>query len=32
VKPDLLRSSLERLPLRAVDRIYVTVMQRAGKE
>lgn len=32
VKPDRLRSSLERLPLRAVDRIYLTVMQRAGKE
>lgn len=32
VKPDRLRSSLERLPLRAVDGIYVTVMRRAGKE
>ena len=32
VKPDRLRSSLERLPLRAVDRIYVTVMRQASKE
>jgi NAD(P)-dependent dehydrogenase (short-subunit alcohol dehydrogenase family) len=32
VKPDRLRSSLERLPLRAIDRVYVTVLRRANKE
>jgi len=32
VKPDRARSSLERLPLRAVDRVYLTVLQRAHKE
>lgn len=32
VKPDRLRSSLEKLPLRTLDRIYVTVLQRANKE
>ena len=31
VKPDRLRSSLERLPLRAADQIYVTVLRRASK-
>jgi NAD(P)-dependent dehydrogenase (short-subunit alcohol dehydrogenase family) len=32
VRPDPLRSSLERLPTRAVDRIYVTVLRRANQE
>lgn len=32
VKPDRLRSSLERLPLRAADRIWVSILRRADKE
>ncbi len=32
VKPDPLRSSLERLPVGAVDKIYVAVLRRANKE
>ena len=32
VKADRLRSSLEKLPLRAVDRVYLTVLQRAYKK
>jgi len=32
VKPDRLRSSLERLPLRAIDRVYVAVLRRANKD
>ncbi|MGD8608827.1 MAG: SDR family NAD(P)-dependent oxidoreductase [Myxococcales bacterium] len=32
VKPDPLRSSLERLPRRAVDHLYVTVLRRANKD
>ena len=31
VKPDRLRSSLERLPLRAADRLYLAVLRRAHK-
>ena len=31
VKPDMLRSSIERLPLRASDRLYLAVMRRAQK-
>lgn len=31
VKPDKLRSALEALPLRAIDRLYLTVLQRARK-
>ncbi|HSN83261.1 MAG TPA: SDR family NAD(P)-dependent oxidoreductase [Polyangiales bacterium] len=31
VKPDRLRSSLERLPLRAIDQVYVAVLRRANK-
>ena len=31
VKPDRLRSSLERLPLRASDRLYLAVLRRADK-
>jgi NAD(P)-dependent dehydrogenase (short-subunit alcohol dehydrogenase family) len=31
VKPDRLRSSLERLPLRTVDQVYLAVMRRAAK-
>jgi NAD(P)-dependent dehydrogenase (short-subunit alcohol dehydrogenase family) len=32
VKPDRLRSSLERLPLGVIDRVYATVLRRAYKE
>ena len=32
VKPDPLRSALERLPLRAIDKTYLTVMRRAYKK
>jgi len=32
VKPDPLRSALEKLPLRAIDKTYVTVMRRAYKK
>jgi NAD(P)-dependent dehydrogenase (short-subunit alcohol dehydrogenase family) len=32
VKPDPLRSSLERLPRRAVDHLYITVLRRANKD
>lgn len=32
VKPDPLRSSLERLPRRMVDHLYVTVLRRANKD
>lgn len=32
VKPDPLRTSLEKLPLRAVDRVYLTLLQRGNKE
>jgi NAD(P)-dependent dehydrogenase (short-subunit alcohol dehydrogenase family) len=32
VKADRLRSSLERLPLRATDQVYLTVLRRANKE
>ncbi len=32
VRPDRLRSSLEKLPLRAADQIYLTVLRRAGKD
>jgi NAD(P)-dependent dehydrogenase (short-subunit alcohol dehydrogenase family) len=32
VKADRLRSSLERLPLRTVDHVYLTVLRRANKE
>ena len=31
VKADRLRSTLEKLPLRTIDRIYLTVLQRANK-
>ncbi len=31
VKPDRLRSSLERLPLRSIDQVYLTIMRRASK-
>ena len=31
VKPDRIRSSLERLPLRTADRIWLTILQRANK-
>ncbi len=31
VKADRLRSTLERLPLRTIDRVYLTVLQRAGR-
>jgi NAD(P)-dependent dehydrogenase (short-subunit alcohol dehydrogenase family) len=32
VKPDPLRSALEKLPLRAIDQTYIAVMRRAFKE
>ena len=32
VKPDPLRSALEKLPLRAIDKTYLTVMRRAYKK
>jgi len=32
VKADRLRSSLEKLPLRATDQVYLTVLRRANKE
>ena len=32
VKPDRLRSSLEKLPLGVIDRVYATVLRRAYKE
>jgi hypothetical protein len=32
VKADRLRSSLEKLPLRAVDRVYLTVLRRGHKQ
>ncbi|MBW2211782.1 MAG: SDR family NAD(P)-dependent oxidoreductase [Deltaproteobacteria bacterium] len=32
VKADRLRSSLEKLPLRAADQVYLTVLRRANKE
>lgn len=32
VKPDPLRSSMERLPRRVVDRLYVTVLRRANQD
>ena len=32
VRPDRLRSSLERLPLGVIDRVYATVLRRAYKE
>jgi len=31
VKPDRLRSTIEKLPLRAIDQLYVTVLRRAKK-
>ena len=31
VKPDLARSAIEKLPLRATDQVYVTVLRRANK-
>lgn len=31
VKPDRLRSSLEKLPTRSIDRVYLTLMQRAER-
>jgi NAD(P)-dependent dehydrogenase (short-subunit alcohol dehydrogenase family) len=32
VKPDPLRSALEKLPLRAIDQTYISVMRRAYKK
>lgn len=32
VKPDRARSALEKLPLRAADQVYVTILRRANKE
>jgi NAD(P)-dependent dehydrogenase (short-subunit alcohol dehydrogenase family) len=32
VKPDPLRSALEKLPLRAIDQTYISIMRRAFKE
>ena len=32
VKPDRARSALEKLPLRAADQVYVTLLRRANKE
>ncbi|MGB5811010.1 MAG: SDR family NAD(P)-dependent oxidoreductase [Polyangiales bacterium] len=32
VKPDPLRSSLERLPLSAIDRAYLTILRKANKD
>jgi len=32
VKPDRLRSSLERLPLRTADRVWLTLLRRANRE
>ena len=32
VKPDPLRSALEKLPLRAIDQTYISIMRRAYKK